>query len=334
MEQSLNSILSMSEVNLPKIDVFQSTDDCDTELPDVMDSQIELIELGVVETQQDIEPSNEEDVIENCISQAPSCDETFINQEKIAELHDMLFDGKEYGNVEEEEGERKDTTTESSRPSRRNSLKQQAIGTKGTRSKRKTGKKPTLKSSLDVCSVNVKENNDNELNDEIDSEFIDFNHHSMHLITKHFEFFPCHNCCLLFVSNEKLNEHCISPYHEANLGTVAKSYDSDYTFLDESSTLNVYSCGECSKSFSRVGKLKSHVICHASKFDCPIENCGSQFKHLARLSIHVCKKHINMKHQMCFYCNSTFNSYIDLQLHIKNSCKAKIFECFECGQFI
>lgn len=330
MEQSLNSILSIPEIDPPEIDVFQGTDNCDAASPEYeIDSHSKLIELDVLEVKQNIDPSIEENVIEICSFEAPNCDKTFINMENNAESHDMLF----VEEVEKEGGEKKDSTIESSQPLRRrdhtdrNVLEQRTFGTE-------CSAKSTLKSSLEVCCANVNENNVDELNDGNNSEFINFNHHAMHLITKHFDFFPCHNCCLLFISNEKLNEHCIRPHHEANLGIAIKSYASDYTFLDESNILKVYSCGECGKSFSTVSKLKSHVVCHASKFDCPIENCGSQYNHMARLSIHVCKKHINMNHQICFHCNQTFKSYIDLQQHIKNSCKAKIFECFECGEFI
>lgn len=167
-------------------------------------------------------------------------------------------------------------------------------------------------------------------------------HDSMSLIVNYLDFFPCHDCCLLFISKDRLSEHNSTAHPEKTaklLDGLSEKIDdncTDYQFLDEDKQSDfregeVYSCGECSQSYQTINELKYHVILHASKFECPIEECGCQYDQMSRLSIHVLNKHINTKNLQCLHCSQAFQTYDDLQTHLKHFCKEKKFNCFECG---
>lgn len=168
-------------------------------------------------------------------------------------------------------------------------------------------------------------------------------HDSMSLIIDSMDFYPCHECCLLFISKEKLNEHNASEHTEkigkdpSDLSEKIDDSCTDYQFLDgelqtEYKEGEKYECGECNQlSFQTITELKYHVILHATKFQCPIDECGCQYDQMSRLSIHVLNKHINSKNLQCLHCSQPFETYDDLQAHLKNSCKEKKFNCHECG---
>lgn len=167
-------------------------------------------------------------------------------------------------------------------------------------------------------------------------------HDSMSLIVNYLDFFPCHDCCMLFISKDRLSEHnsTVHPEKNVKLDGLSEKIDdacTDYQFLDEDKQSDfregeVYSCGECSQSYQTIDELKYHVILHASKFECPIEECGCQYDQMSRLSIHVLNKHINTKNLQCLHCSQAFQTYDDLQNHLKHFCKEKKFNCYECGR--
>lgn len=165
-------------------------------------------------------------------------------------------------------------------------------------------------------------------------------HDSMNLIISYLDFYPCNDCCLLFVSKDKLNEHNASDHPEKGVvSELPEKIDdscTDYQFLDgdlqPEYKLGVsYACGECNQSYQLLEELKYHVILHANKFECPIEECGCQYDQMSRLSIHVLNKHINTKNLQCLHCSQSFTTYDDLQNHLKHFCKEKKYKCFECG---
>lgn len=166
-------------------------------------------------------------------------------------------------------------------------------------------------------------------------------HDSMSLIINYLDFYPCHDCCLLYISKDRLNEHNSTDHPEkfAKSSGISEKIDescTDYQFLDEDKQSDfkdgeVYTCGECSQSYQTINELKYHVILHANKFECPIEECGCQYEQMSRLSIHVLNKHINTKNLQCLHCTQAFQTYDDLQTHLKHFCKEKKFNCYECG---
>lgn len=171
-------------------------------------------------------------------------------------------------------------------------------------------------------------------------------HDSMSLIIDSMDFYPCHDCCLIFISKEKLNEHNGTVHADkagkdlTNLSEKIDDSCTDYQFLDsdmlqmEYKENETYSCGECDLPFQTIIELKYHVILHSSKFQCPIDECGCQYDQMSRLSIHVLNKHINSKNLQCLHCSLPFQTYDDLQAHLKNFCKEKKFPCHECGMLL
>lgn len=169
-------------------------------------------------------------------------------------------------------------------------------------------------------------------------------HESMSLIINYIEFFPCHDCTLIFVNNERLQEHFAADHKaEAQKAKKAKLKKidetcTDYQFLEEEKEEEyqdgAYSCGHCAATYSSATGLKYHVILHSNKFSCPIFECGCEYDQLSRLSIHVLNKHINMSNLQCLHCNDSFSSYDELQSHLRNDCKEKKFNCPECGKYL
>ena len=166
-------------------------------------------------------------------------------------------------------------------------------------------------------------------------------HDSMSLIINYLDFFPCHDCCQLFIAKARLAEHNVKEHpgkgSKSDLSEKIDESCTDYQFLDEDKQSDfregeVYSCGECGQSYQTINELKYHVILHASKFECPIEECGCQYDQMSRLSIHVLNKHINTKNLQCLHCSQAFPTYDDLQTHLKHFCKEKKFKCYECGR--
>lgn len=156
-------------------------------------------------------------------------------------------------------------------------------------------------------------------------------------IAKYIHFPTCNSCCLLFVSEEKLNEHNSCSHSKITTIQFDESY-TDYQILNEdiqsqTKSAEYYSCGECKIYKKNIGEIKYHVMSHAEKFDCPIENCGCQYSDFKHFCIHLFKKHINTKYLQCIHCNNSFQSYEDLQRHIKNYCTERRYECHECGRY-
>lgn len=171
-------------------------------------------------------------------------------------------------------------------------------------------------------------------------------HNSMSMIINYIDFYPCHECRIIFITGEKMAAH-MNEHHQFDKpsgekkasNSLDKIDDSctDYQFLEDDRDDNeykdgAYSCGDCGLSFPSANELKYHVILHANKFQCPIFECGCQYNQLSRLSIHVINKHINAKLRQCLHCGKPFDSFDELQLHLKADCREKKFQCHHCGE--
>lgn len=173
-------------------------------------------------------------------------------------------------------------------------------------------------------------------------------HESMSLIINYIDYYPCHECRIIYITSEKLSAHIID-VHESDTNELQPNEEkkikfkkidetcTDYQFLDEDKDEDVYkegpySCGDCKATYPSATELKYHAILHADTFPCPIFECGCQYEQLSRLSIHVMNKHINTKNLQCLHCNEAFNTYDNLQAHLKNDCREKKFGCHECGK--
>lgn len=294
---------------------IQTTSKMVNSMDEHANSMNEMVEVDVFEMEDDVETFSKDEEIEI---------EQDTNNDKIIETSEINANIKDQNVLIVEENA--NVLSMQSNPESSN-IKCSSQTENHTR--KNSNFKLTLKEYFANAELN---NSDIDEPDGNATELTDHSHHTMRLIIKNYDFFPCHNCRLLYVSKDKLNEHNSRAHPKLTPEQMDESC-TDYAFLDNFKVEKVYACGECKKPFSTANGLKIHVLSHAGRFECPFENCANQYKQLARLNIHVFKKHINTKHQTCFHCNQTFDTYDDLQKHIRDSCKAKIFGCSECGKF-
>lgn len=272
-------------------------------------SQSDLVDLDVIAVESDIEASAKEKEVEMHDLQ----EETQTN----TDIFDIVEGGEEDQLVESTQSLNHNAISSKPKPSQKDTKCPQQP---------ETCEKATAKITLKDYFGNVVMNNDDEFDENV-IESPDFSHNTMALIIKYFDFFSCHNCCLLFNSKDSLNEHHISS-HPGISPEQFNNSDIDYQFSDVFQKVRVYSCGECkiinlcSKSFVTAKELKSHVLSHSSIFKCPFKNCDSQYKQFGRLNKHVFNRHININHLNCLHCNQSFKTYDEIQTHIRNSCKA------------
>lgn len=159
-------------------------------------------------------------------------------------------------------------------------------------------------------------------------------HKSTRLVADTFEYYPCHNCHILYINEQQLFEH-IRVQHNSKDNEMC----TDYQFLDEKTNFYEhikYYCGICKSKYLKISELKQHIITHSENFICPYDDCGCQYKILSRLSNHIMEKHVYEHGQIhrCRYCDvDVFQSYDELQNHLKNNCTERKYKCSHCGKF-
>lgn len=179
-------------------------------------------------------------------------------------------------------------------------------------------------------------------------------HYKMHdavsLVINYIDFYPCHECMIIYVNEEKRDEHMldvhsINPKEEGVKKAPGKQLltdkvdesCTDYQFLEDDKENDYkegeYICGDCALVYPSAKDLKYHSILHQTKFRCPFLGCGCQYDQLSRLSIHITNKHINSATLRCLHCDQPFETYDKLQAHMKSECKEKKYNCHECGEF-
>lgn len=95
-------------------------------------------------------------------------------------------------------------------------------------------------------------------------------------------------------------------------------------------------CGIC-KSRSPLENLKSalhHVYFHQRDFKCPVDNCMIAFMRFMDLYSHTIDEHSLIRNYNCLHCSFSTKSTDELKVHNQKSCKARNFECNECGSYI
>lgn len=157
-------------------------------------------------------------------------------------------------------------------------------------------------------------------------------HESINVINNYLTFYPCHKCQIIYWEESSLQVH-LTNVHQAD--EQKKDIDEscvDYQFLDEDNyEEGHYSCGVCGQVSANSNDAKFHVIVHSKKFTCPYEDCGCEYDQFSRFTIHIMTKHINGNSHTCTHCSLPFDSYDDLQWHMKNNCKERKFACTHCG---
>lgn len=177
-------------------------------------------------------------------------------------------------------------------------------------------------------------------------------HYKMHdaisMIVNYMDFYPCHDCLIVYASDDKLSAHLKEIHSSQDKAATSKGQSSkvledrvdesylDYQFLEDERDTEYkdgqYYCGECDIIYPSARDVKNHAVLHQTKFKCPIHGCGCQYDQLSRLSIHIVNKHINSANLQCLHCQDAFDTYDKLQTHMKRDCREKKFKCHECGK--
>lgn len=161
-------------------------------------------------------------------------------------------------------------------------------------------------------------------------------HDAMNVINNYVTFYPCHQCHLIFLTEGEGNDH--RSFHDSTDKPANDQYVdascTDYQFLDEDGYEdNSYGCGQCEAVFPNSADAKFHLVSHSAVFTCPYDVCGCQYDNFGRYTSHIMNKHVNGQDHRCTHCGSQFDSFDDLQAHMKHNCAERKYACNHCGKF-
>lgn len=167
------------------------------------------------------------------------------------------------------------------------------------------------------------------------------NHENNFVISEFLNYFTCLKCNTMFLSEELLNQHK-KTHDKENEHFIDDCTDYQYlddqrqpTNLDSKETQIHYKCSICDVTDHQEMNMKRHIISHANKLSCPFENCGSEYSCFSRLNIHIINKHLVNHEFKCLHCcEVSFETFDELQNHIKKECKERKFKCYHCGMEI
>ena len=92
-----------------------------------------------------------------------------------------------------------------------------------------------------------------------------------------------------------------------------------------------YACSLCTKLFSYISSLKSHMRTHAKEERNTCTFCGKLFSHKGNLNVHM-RIHTGEKPFSCTFCNKLFSQKGDMKSHIRSHTGEKPFSCSFCGK--
>lgn len=156
-------------------------------------------------------------------------------------------------------------------------------------------------------------------------EFHLLSHESTNIILNSIEYFKCKYCHTVFA---KTNYDAHMNTHD----TTIKEECVDYQFLEDED--DIPPCGVCKVEFSSWGtEIKLHLATHMTEFLCPFTDCGCQYNGMLHLTTHIVKKHLNTNGYKCRHCSAEqFETFDQLQAHMKHSCAERKFGCKHCGK--
>lgn len=157
-------------------------------------------------------------------------------------------------------------------------------------------------------------------------EFHLLSHESTNIVLNSIEYFPCKYCHTMFAKKDYDS-------HMSTHDTTIKEECVDYQFLEDED--DIPPCGVCKVEFSSWGnEIKSHLATHMTEFVCPFVDCGCQYNGMLHLTTHIVKKHLNTDEYRCRHCSAEqFETFDELQAHMKHSCAERKFACTHCGKF-
>lgn len=106
--------------------------------------------------------------------------------------------------------------------------------------------------------------------------------------------------------------------------------DNSKVFRDSNET-NMWSCGQCCRSFAQRAMLQIHVCPRSPKKPYKCGHCSETFAFSNELRTHVVT-HTNEKPFKCGFCSRTFAGATTLNNHIRTHTGEKPFLCDKCGR--
>ncbi|XP_046407578.1 zinc finger protein 271-like [Ischnura elegans] len=91
----------------------------------------------------------------------------------------------------------------------------------------------------------------------------------------------------------------------------------------------LYSCSECTESFTQKRDLTAHKLTHAGGKTYSCSTCSKSFNHRGHLNIHS-RIHTGEKPFICKVCSKSFSRKENLDAHVRRHTGERPFSCNEC----
>ncbi|XP_029915823.1 zinc finger protein 2 homolog [Myripristis murdjan] len=103
------------------------------------------------------------------------------------------------------------------------------------------------------------------------------------------------------------------------------------THLRTHSGKQTFRCGTCGKAFNRMCYLKTHMRAHTGEKPFSCKTCGKEFSCQSNLTKHV-RIHTGQKPYSCVHCGKEFSDGTYYNTHLRVHTGEKPYECLFCGK--